>query len=64
MKKEPVEIDGVRWEALAVVADYIRTLKFALDCETAKFQGRTELAQRYGDALQASPRRPMIACPG
>ena len=56
MKKEAVEINGVRWEALAVVADHIlglRTrieeLEFALACENARYEGRTELAQRLGE---------------
>lgn len=39
MKREPIEIDGVRWEALAVVADHIRNQRRAIE----------EMAEAYGE---------------
>ena len=52
MKREPVEIDGVRWEALTIVADHIRSLR----AQVAVLSGALAIVegqeQKLGQALE------------
>ena len=44
--------DGEAWDLMKEAAEYIDLLEFTLECESAKFEGRTTLAYRLGEDIR------------